>query len=110
MPDSFTLDELLSNGLLDERDELIQVRIEGDSKWVIAQDYPYHTTETPFFIDEFGQVRRNEISTEKSSEEKHTINNNQIEENFAENPSSSNSGNWGCAWILIITLGLALIV
>lgn len=43
--DSFTFDELIDNGLLDERDENIQVKLADDSEWVIARDYPFADAE-----------------------------------------------------------------
>lgn len=46
LPDSFTFDELIANGLLDERDEKIQVKLIGENEWVIARDYPFDKNET----------------------------------------------------------------
>ena len=45
LPDTYTFDELIDNGLLDERDENIQVRLVEDSEWVIARDYPFADAE-----------------------------------------------------------------
>lgn len=45
LPDSYTFDELIANGLLDERDEKIQVKDIEETDWVIARDYPFTNTE-----------------------------------------------------------------
>ena len=82
---SFTLDELLNMGFLDDYDEQIKVRATGETSWTIAREYPFHISEvsstedvvlnedgtitrtnvsdkTKFTIDEFGQViRRNGV-------------------------------------------------
>lgn len=62
LPDYYTLDELIDNGLLDERDEQIKVRAISETKWVIARDYPFHLYEQPtstkYTINEFGEIVR----------------------------------------------------
>lgn len=47
LPDSYSFDELIDNGLLDERDEQIQVRLIEESEWIVARDYPFANSETP---------------------------------------------------------------
>lgn len=79
---SFSLDELLEMGLLDDYDEHIKVRASGETTWTIARDYPFHLSEVTsaddvifnadgrisrkksesdskkYTIDEYGQVIR----------------------------------------------------
>ena len=45
LPDSYTLAELLANGLLDQRDENIQVKMVEEDKWVVARDYSFSNAE-----------------------------------------------------------------
>lgn len=47
LPETYSFDELIGNGLLDDRDEHIQVRLVGESDWVIARDYPFSDSEAP---------------------------------------------------------------
>lgn len=47
LPDLYTLDELLANGLLDDYDGNILVKLESETEWRIARDYPYSEQETP---------------------------------------------------------------
>lgn len=60
LPDSYTFDELINNGLLDDYDEHIKVRLVGESLWLIARDYPYDEKEgsKSYIIDEYGQIVR----------------------------------------------------
>lgn len=41
LPDIFNFDELIENGLLDERDENIKVKLIDSSEWIIARDFPF---------------------------------------------------------------------
>lgn len=45
LPNSFTFDELIENGLLDERDEHIKIKLVEETDWVIALDYPFSISE-----------------------------------------------------------------
>ncbi len=47
LPETYSFDELIQNGLLDERDEHIQVRLIEENEWVIARDYPFAESEVP---------------------------------------------------------------
>lgn len=46
LPETYSFDELIENGLLDERDEHIQVKLIENNEWVIARDYPFSESET----------------------------------------------------------------
>lgn len=65
---SFTFDELLDFGLLDDYDEKIMVRATGESRWVIARNYPFAYTEqncssnNGFHINADGTVTRKKKS------------------------------------------------
>ena len=68
---SFTLDELLEAGFLDDYDPLIEVRAKGEATWVIARDYPYHTKENQnkpaFIVNEDGSITRQTTQTTKKT-------------------------------------------
>lgn len=62
LPNSYTFDELIENGLLDERDEHIKIKLIGETNWVIARDYPFSTSEKisdNFRLNDDGSVTRN---------------------------------------------------
>lgn len=58
LPNSFTFDELIENGLLDERDEHIKIKLVEETDWVIALDYPFSISEKNFRLNEDGTVTR----------------------------------------------------
>lgn len=41
LPETYSFDELIDNGLLDERDEHIQVKLVEKTEWIVARDYPF---------------------------------------------------------------------
>lgn len=45
LPQSYSFDELIDAGLLDNVDENIKVKLEGDSVWITARDYPFSEVE-----------------------------------------------------------------
>lgn len=45
MPQSYTFDQLIDTGLLDNVDDKIKVKLEGDSVWITARDYPFSDVE-----------------------------------------------------------------
>jgi len=45
LPDSYSLDELLANGLLDQRDEHIKIKLPEEDVWVVARDYSFSDKE-----------------------------------------------------------------
>lgn len=61
---SFTLDELLDAGLLDDYDENIKVRALNETTWQVAREYPFYlngksspnSPKKGYRIDEYGQV------------------------------------------------------
>lgn len=77
-PNSYSLDELLDLGLLDDYDPKIMVRAVGETQWRIARNYPYSLSENSnvafnndgsvarktvsansgYRIDEYGQIVR----------------------------------------------------
>ena len=63
LPNSFTFDELIENGLLDERDEHIKIKLIEETEWIIARDYPFSISEKSssdnYRLNEDGSVTRN---------------------------------------------------
>lgn len=45
LPQSYTFDQLIDAGLLDNVDDKIKVKLEGDSAWITARDYPFSDVE-----------------------------------------------------------------
>lgn len=45
LPQSYTFDQLIDAGLLDNVDDKIKVKLEGDSVWITARDYPFSDIE-----------------------------------------------------------------
>lgn len=58
LPQSYTFDQLIEAGLLDNVDDKIKVKLEGDSVWITARDYPFSDVE---------------ISEENESSSAHTV-------------------------------------
>ena len=46
LPQLYTFDQLIDAGLLDEVDEKIKVRLNGDSAWVTARSFPFSDLES----------------------------------------------------------------
>jgi hypothetical protein len=63
LPDSYTLDELLANGLLDQRDEHIQIKMVEEDNWVVARDYSFSNAEanTNGTVNADGTINRPKI-------------------------------------------------
>lgn len=63
---SYSLDELLEMGFLDDYDEQIKVRATGETSWTIARDYPFHISEVTstedVVLNEDGTITRNNVS------------------------------------------------
>ena len=61
---SFSLDELLEAGLLDDYDVNIKVRANNETTWQIAREYPFHlsesntTSSSDYIVNEDGTVTR----------------------------------------------------
>ena len=98
---NYTLDELLDLGLLDEYDSNIQVRAVGETRWIIARDYPYAQKEKKksagFTINEDGSVTRNTIPAQSST---NSTTQSSTSTRAAESTSSDND--WGSIIIYII--------
>lgn len=45
LPRSYTFNQLIDAGLLDNVDDKIKVKLEGDSVWITARDYPFSDVE-----------------------------------------------------------------
>lgn len=45
LPQSYTFDQLIDAGLLDNVDDKIKVKLDGDSVWITARDYPFSDVE-----------------------------------------------------------------
>lgn len=111
---SFTLDELLDNGFLDEYDPNIKVRAKGEIEWYIAREYPYHKKEkenkTTFVINEDGTVTRSRTqSTIISSSSSSTVS------TPSSSSSSNRSSNDGCfgelvGWVICIVVVIVIVV
>lgn len=130
---TFTLDEMLELGLLDDYDENIKVKVFEESTWQVARDYPFHISEADssnsnfvvnkdgtvtrmksnknkrgYTIDEYGQIKRKGNSTQvESSSNTH----NTTSTGTTQSSSSSSNGddNSGCAWAVIIAIGIILL-
>ena len=130
---TFTLDEMLELGLLDDYDEKIKVKVWGESVWQVARDYPFHISEAAslnsnfvvnndgtvtrkksnkngggYTIDEYGQIKRRENCTqaESSSDTNSTTVSGTSQSN---NSSSSDDDNSGCVWAVIIAIGIIVL-
>lgn len=128
---SFTLDELLDYGLLDDYDEKIMVRAIGESRWVIARNYPFASKEqncssnNGFHINEDGTVTRkksNATFSSGSSQKEYRIDEygqvvrtvkpyNRAERTDVYQPAVSSSetatssdDNNGCWWIIVFII------
>lgn len=69
---SFSFDELLEEGLLDDYDDKIKVRATSEIKWYVAREYPFHLSEsqnvqTDYIINEDGTVTRKNNNKGKNS-------------------------------------------
>lgn len=131
---TFTLDEMLELGLLDDYDENIKVKVSRESVWQVARDYPFHISEADslnssfvvnndgtvtrkkgnknsgeYAIDEYGQIKRRGNSTQVESSS--DTNNTTVSGNSQSNSSSSSDDdNSGCIWAVIIAIGIMAII
>lgn len=131
---TFTLDEMLELGLLDDYDENIKVKVSGESLWQVAREYPFHISEadstSPSFvvnndgtvtrkkanknsggytIDEYGQIKRRGYSTQVESSS-NTNNTTVSDSSQSNNSSSSDDDNSGCIWAVIIAIGIIALI
>lgn len=114
---SFTLDELLDNGLLDEYDPNIKVRAKGEMVWFIALEYPYHKkkkeNKTTFVINDDGTVtRRKELSTITSSSSSSTVSSPSSLSSSSRSSGTSSDGCFGeiVGWVICVALAIVIVV
>lgn len=129
MPSTFTFDELIDNGILDDYDENILVQAVGDTSWTVARDYRYDLKEnTEFKINPDGTITR----TAKAKDANYTIGSDgtitrehapqQEEETptpppplesqpmpYPRNDTPPESDNNGCAWAIAIVIAIAVL-
>ena len=119
LPQLYTFDQLIDAGLLDEVDEKIKVRLNGDSTWVTARSFPFSDLENKHSTH---RVSVNEIKREKLAHVKTTTINKETMQQSSYRPSTSNisqlqleyppiieAWNWGAfslSWIWGIFNGL----
>lgn len=89
LPQYFTFDELVREGILDHVDENIKIRLEGDYRWVIARNFPFASVEghsnTFFFNDPKDCTPQNLHTSHRSA----APSGNQIYPNFSSFTSSN---------------------
>lgn len=121
MPELYTFDQLIDEGLLDEVDEKIKIRLNGEDVWQTARNYPFASREAntgqqlystkglhgahQSNNSELDNIQLN-ISSQHSSYERHNRN---VQQNMPELPSIVDKWNWGAfcfSWIWGIFNGL----
>lgn len=117
---SFTLDELIDNGLLDEYDPNIKVRAKGELVWFIAREYPYHKmgreNKTTFVINDDGTVTlRKNKSTITSSSSSSTVSSPSSSSSSSSSNRSSGASSDGCfgeivGWVICIAIAIVIVV
>lgn len=122
MPELYTFDQLINEGLLDEVDEKIKVRLNGEDVWQTARNYPFasreantgqqlHSTRKSQDASPSSNSVPNAIQLDTSSAphrgyERHNRN---VQRNMPEYPSIADQWNWGAfslSWIWGIFNGL----
>ncbi len=127
---TFTLDEMLELGLLDDYDENIKIKLYEEFVWQVARDYPFHISEANssgssfvvnndgtvtrkknnknnrgYTIDEYGQIKRRGNSTQVESS---TDTNNTTVSGTSQSNTSGNDKS-GCIWAVIIAIGIMVL-
>lgn len=113
---TFTFDELLDYGLLDNYDEHIKVKTTDDTFWYIAREYPFYISEAsnPYYVvNEDGTVTRKK--KKESTQSEHSIDSSHNADNRSSqttnvSSSSNNKDSNGCFWAIIITIGIIILV
>lgn len=121
LQDYFTYEELIRNGLLDERDENILVKLVGDREWVVAKDYPFPANEDE---SQHSWNNASELSVcpnDATQDNRSSVSRNNMPDGFQEDhsqtvqrmkkrePSFFNNWNWGAfcfSWIWGIFNGI----
>lgn len=128
---TFTLDEMLELGLLDDYDENIKVKVSGESFWQVAREYPFHISEADstspgFVVNNDGTVTRKKTNKnnrgytiDEYGQIKSRVNRTQVESSTSTNnttvsgttqSNTSNDDNSGCIWAVIIAIGIMVLV
>ena len=127
---TYTLDEMLELGLLDDYDENIKIKLFEESVWQVARDYPFHISEANssgsnfvvnndgtvtrknsnknnggYTIDEYGQIKRRGNSTQDESST--DTNNTTVSRTSQSN--TIDDDNSGCIWAVIIAIGIIVL-
>ena len=100
LPESYSFDQLIDTGLLDDYDDNIKVRLIGDSEWIIARRYPFNYKEklahgqTEYNI---ANIFLHSTKSEQTDYEKDHCNKNDKYKNFqqVEDPKIIYKWNWG---------------
>lgn len=127
---TYTLDEMLELGLLDDYDENIKIKLYEEFVWQVARDYPFHISEANssgssfvvnndgsvtrkknnknnggYTIDEYGQIKRsgNRTQVESSTGTYNTTVSGTSQSN------TSGDDNSGCIWAVIIAIGIMVL-
>lgn len=117
MPELYTFDQLIDEGLLDEIDEKIKVRLNGEDVWQTARSYPFadkeKNTELPHNstreskgTSQFSNCEHNASSTQHTDYECHNRN---VQQDIPMYPSIVDKWNWGAfclSWIWGLFNGL----
>lgn len=111
LPRSFTFDQLIDAGLLDNVDDKIKVKLAGDSFWITARDYPFSDVEngegyaSPTIHDE----QRFAASQVTPTVHQYSTAGTSYESSLPTTPSILNKWNWGAfclSWIWGICNGI----
>lgn len=130
---TFTFDEMLELGLLDDFDENIRIKLIEESVWQVAREYPFHVSEAgtlvsnfvvncdgsvtrkncntnnrEYTIDEFGQIRRRNDTQVKASPNSNNTTGSVSSRN--NNSSSNDNGYSGCIWAIIVAVGIIVLI
>lgn len=112
---TFTFDELINYGLLDDYDEHIKVKATDESMWQVAREYPFHISEMAnpnFVVNEDGTVTRKKSTDSRRCEQlselnQKTGNGSSQTTNSSSSPNSKNDN--GCIWAILIAIGIAIL-
>jgi len=122
MPELYTFDQLIDEGLLDEIDEKIKVRLNGEDVWQTARNYPFADTEinavkqlhsaresqgaSQLNISIPNAIKQDTTSAQYIRSEHH---NRKVQRNLPEYPSIVDKWNWGAfcfSWVWALFNGL----
>lgn len=112
---TFTFDELINYGLLDDYDEHIKVKATDETMWQVAREYPFYFSEKAnpnFVVNEDGTVTRKNGADSSRREPPSELNQNTGNgstrtTNSSSSPSSKNDN--GCIWAILIAIGIAIL-